>query len=48
MFDLVYDTLFFASNSNALGISNAALSPFDIMLTYIIAIVISIVVALIL
>ena len=45
MFDLVYGTMFFASNGN---ISGLGISPFDVLLAYIIAIVVSIIMALIL
>ena len=46
MFDLVFNTLFFASYSNAFGLGNITLSPFDILLAYIVTIIVSIVVAL--
>ena len=46
MFDLVDSTIFFASYGNALGLANVSIGPFDIVLAYIAAIVISIVVAL--
>ncbi|WP_407374442.1 energy-converting NiFe hydrogenase A subunit EhaA [Methanobrevibacter sp.] len=48
MFDLVFNTLFFASYSNAYGLANVALGPYDILLDYIVTIIVSIVVALIL
>ena len=48
MFDLVFDTIYFASFSNFYGLSNISLSSFDILLAYIVAIVCSIVVALVL
>ena len=48
MFDLVYSTVSFASNGNAFGLGNIALSPFDILLAYIVAIIVAIVVALVL
>ena len=48
MFDLVYDTLFFASYGNIYGLSNLSISAFDMLLAYIVAIVVSIIVALIL
>ena len=48
MFDLVFDTIYFASFSNLYGLSNINLSSFDILLAYIVAIVCSIVVALVL
>jgi energy-converting hydrogenase A subunit A len=48
MFDLVFDTLYFASYSNLYGLGNISLSSFDILIAYIAAIVCSIVVALVL
>ncbi|MBE6501517.1 MAG: energy-converting hydrogenase A subunit A EhaA [Methanobrevibacter thaueri] len=48
MFDLVFDTIYFASFSNFYGLSNISLSSFDILLAYIVAIVCSIIVALVL
>ena len=48
MFDLVYDSIFFASYSNIYGLSNITLSTFDVSLAYIVAIVVSVVVALVL
>ena len=45
MFDLVYNTMFFASNGNISGLS---ISPFDVLVAYIIAIIVSIIVALVL
>lgn len=48
MFDLVYDTIFFASFGNIYGLGNIALNPFDVLLAYIVAIVVSIIMALIL
>ena len=48
MFDLVYDTIYFASYSNFYGLSNISISSFDILLAYIVAIVCSIIVALVL
>ena len=48
MFDLVFDTIYFASFCNLYGLSNINLSSFDILLAYIVAIVCSIVVALVL
>lgn len=48
MFDLVFDTIYFASYSNFYGLSNISLSSFDILLAYIAAIVCSIIVALVL
>ena len=48
MFDLIDSTIFFASYGNVFGLSNIAINPFDIVLAYIAAIVVSIVVALVL
>jgi energy-converting hydrogenase A subunit A len=48
MFDLVFDTIFFASYGNSYGLGNIAISSFDILLVYIVAIVCSIIVALVL
>jgi len=48
MFDLVFDTIYFASYSNFYGLSNISISSFDILLAYIVAIVCSIIVALVL
>ena len=48
MFDLVFDTIYFASFSNFYGLSNLSLSSFDILLVYVAAIVCSIIVALVL
>ena len=48
MFDLVYDTLFFASYGNIYGLSNLSINVFDMLLAYIVAILCSIVVALVL
>ena len=48
MFDLVFDTIYFASFSNFYGLSNLSLSSFDILLAYVVAIVCSIIVALVL
>ena len=48
MFDLVFDTIYFASYSNIYGLSNISLSTFDMLLAYIVAIICSIVVALLL
>ena len=45
MFDLAYNTIFFASNGN---ISGLGIGPFDVLLAYIVAIVVSIIIALIL
>ena len=48
MFDLVYGTIFFASYGNISGLVNIAISPFDALLAYIVAIIASVVMALIL
>ena len=48
MFDLVFDTLYFASYSNFYGLGNISLSSVDILLAYIAAIVCSIAAALLL
>ncbi|MBP3791603.1 MAG: energy-converting hydrogenase A subunit A EhaA [Methanobrevibacter sp.] len=48
MFDLMYDTIFFASKVNFFGLSNITIGAFDIALAYIVAILCSIVVALVL
>ncbi len=48
MFDLVYNTIFFASFGNVYGLSNITINPFDMLLAYIVAIVVSIIVALVL
>ena len=48
MFDLVFDTIYFASYSNFYGLGNISISSYDIVLAYIVAIICSIVVALIL
>ena len=48
MFDLVFDTIFFASYSNFYGLGNISLSSVDILLAYIVAIICSIVAALLL
>ena len=48
MFDLVYDTIYFASYSNFYGLSNITLSSMDIFLAYIVAIACSIIMALVL
>ena len=45
MFDLAYNTIFFASNGN---ISGLGIGPFDVLLAYIVTIIVSIVAALIL
>ena len=46
MFDLVYNTLFFALYSNVFGLGNVTLGSFDILLAYFVTIIVSIVVAL--
>lgn len=46
MFDLVYNTIFFASYGNVFGLSNIAISFIDVLLAYVVAIVVSIAVAL--
>ena len=48
MFDVMSNTIFFASYSNFYGLGNISLSSFDILLAYIVTIVCSIVFALIL
>ena len=48
MFDLVFNTVYFASFSNFYGLSNIAISSFDIILDYIVAIICSVAVALVL
>jgi energy-converting hydrogenase A subunit A len=48
MFDLVYDTIFFASYGNIYGLGNITLGLFDVLLAYIVAILVSIIMALIL
>ena len=48
MFDLVYNTIFFASYGNFYGLGNITLSSFDVLLCYIVAIIVSIIVALVL
>lgn len=48
MFDFVFDTIYFASYSNFYGLGNISLSLSDVLLAYIVAIICSIVVALIL
>lgn len=48
MFDLVFNTLFFASYGGAYGLGNITLGSFDILLAYIVTIICSIVVALVL
>ncbi|MBE6490142.1 MAG: energy-converting hydrogenase A subunit A EhaA [Methanobrevibacter sp.] len=48
MFDLMYNTIFFASYSNVYGLGNISLGSFDILLAYIVTIIVSIIVALLL
>ena len=48
MFDLMYNTIFFASYSNAYGLGNITIGSFDMLLAYIVAIICSVVVALVL
>ena len=48
MFDVMSNTIFFASYSNFYGLGNISLSSFDILIAYIVTIVCSIVFALIL
>ena len=48
MFDFVFDTIYFASFSNSYGLGNIGLSFGDVLLAYIVAIICSIVVALLL
>ncbi len=48
MFDLVFNTLFFASYSNVFGLGNVTLGSFDILLAYIVTVIVSIIVALVL
>lgn len=48
MFDLVYNTIFFASYGNIFGLSNITISSFDVLLAYIVTIIVSIIVALVL
>ena len=48
MFNLVYNTIFFASFEGVYGLSNITMGLFDVLLAYIVAIAVSIVVALIL
>ena len=48
MFDLMYNTLFFASYGNIYGLSNISISSFDVLLAYIVTILVSIIFALIL
>jgi energy-converting hydrogenase A subunit A len=44
----VFNTLFFALNSNVYGLANISISSFDVLLAYIVAIIVSILVALVL
>ena len=46
MFDLVDSTIFFASYGNVFGLNNIAISSFDILLAYIVAIIVAVLVAL--
>ena len=48
MFNLIDSTLFFASYGNIFGLANIAVSPIDIILAYVVAIVISIIMAFVL
>ena len=48
MFDLMYNTIFFASYGNIYGLSNIAISSFDVLLAYIVTIFVSIIFSLIL
>ena len=48
MFDLLYNTLSVASYGNFYGLGNISISGFDILLAYIVAIICSIIVALVL
>ena len=48
MFDLLYNTVSFASYGNFYGLGNIGISGFDILLAYIVTIICSIIVALIL
>lgn len=48
MFDLGYNAIFFASYGNIFGLANISISPFDVLLAYIVAIIVSIAVALVL
>ena len=48
MFDLVYNTLFFASYGNVYGLGNISISSMDIVLAYIVTIICAIGVALVL
>ncbi|MBR3139314.1 MAG: energy-converting hydrogenase A subunit A EhaA [Methanobrevibacter sp.] len=46
MFDLVDSTIFFAAYGNVFGLGNIAISTFDILLAYIVAIAVAVAVAL--
>ncbi|MEE1128547.1 MAG: energy-converting hydrogenase A subunit A EhaA [Methanobrevibacter sp.] len=48
MFDLVYNTIFFASYGNIFGLSHITLGPLDVLIAYIVAILVSVIVALVL
>ena len=48
MFDLMYNTIFFASYGNIYGLANVTISSFDVLLAYIVTIVVSIIFALLL
>ena len=48
MFDLVFDTIYFASYSNLYGLGNIGISLNDIIIAYVVAIICSVIVALIL
>jgi energy-converting hydrogenase A subunit A len=48
MFDLVFDTIYFASYSNFYGLGSVSISLFDVILAYIVTILCSIIVALVL
>ncbi|WP_458455901.1 energy-converting NiFe hydrogenase A subunit EhaA [Methanobrevibacter sp.] len=48
MFDLMGSTIFFASYGNVFGLSNVAISSFDILAAYVVAVIVSVIVALLL
>ena len=48
MFDLMFNTIFFASYGNVYGLANVTLNSFDVLLAYFITIIVSIICALIL
>ena len=48
MFDLVFNTIFFASYGNAFGLSNVTIGLSDVLLAYIVTVIVAIVVALVL